>query len=524
MVRERFGDTKTEPCDQAEPAAAVPGADLAPERAAIPASTLEQANRQLEKSGTLPAVKVEPAEPEVAQPPRPLFDRIDADGNGFLSEKELAAAVQDKSFTGLEAQQVAIFYKCRDKLQELSNDEWGRENSGISRADLAKASELGLAVVEAITGAQAVKEWASVAENFKRADSDGDGFLSPLEVRQAMARDDLSSQDQQALAYMQQKGETIAEASNDEWGRETSGITLKDIEAHYRDVSTSSDAKWVLPLVVTAMRTKESQGSDISHDLFASTDPLESIKPDAIRQGFIGDCYFLAALAAVARAHPETIQQMIKDNEDGTYTVKFPGTPSEKITVTAPTEAELGLYSHGSKYGIWAPVIEKAYGKYCQQHFWRRGPANISGGNTPQEGADGGGSVVRAMELLTGNDTDRDDLALTLDSTTKQKLTEALQSRPAKAVTCASQNATPASIAALLTPLNDPFGDFVGETKNGFAANHAYTVIGFDPNGPDGGTVTVRNPWGEGEGTTRGTIQISFKQFNDNFSTVTYEQ
>jgi len=34
----------------------------------------------------------------------------------------------------------------------------------------------------------------------------------------------------------------------------------------------------------------------------------------------------------------------------------------------------------------------------------------------------------------------------------------------------------------------------------GFYSAHSYTVVGFEP-GANGGTVTVRNPWGESVGT-----------------------
>jgi hypothetical protein len=40
-----------------------------------------------------------------------------------------------------------------------------------------------------------------------------------------------------------------------------------------------------------------------------------------ISQGSLGDCYFMAGLAAVARSQPERIQAMIEDHGDGSYTV-----------------------------------------------------------------------------------------------------------------------------------------------------------------------------------------------------------
>jgi hypothetical protein len=49
-----------------------------------------------------------------------------------------------------------------------------------------------------------------------------------------------------------------------------------------------------------------------------------------IRQGdAAGDCYFLASLMAVAQASPRTIEDLVHDNADGTYTGRFYGLMSE---------------------------------------------------------------------------------------------------------------------------------------------------------------------------------------------------
>ena len=45
--------------------------------------------------------------------------------------------------------------------------------------------------------------------------------------------------------------------------------------------------------------------------------------PQDVQQGQIGDCYFPSAMAALAQNNAEAIQNMIKENGDGTYTVVF---------------------------------------------------------------------------------------------------------------------------------------------------------------------------------------------------------
>ncbi|MDO4426482.1 MAG: hypothetical protein Q4D17_12055, partial [Planctomycetia bacterium] len=53
--------------------------------------------------------------------------------------------------------------------------------------------------------------------------------------------------------------------------------------------------------------------------------PLFSHEPtiDDIQQGCLGDCYMEAALADLVVNHPEEIKQCMKDNGDGTVTVRF---------------------------------------------------------------------------------------------------------------------------------------------------------------------------------------------------------
>ena len=42
-----------------------------------------------------------------------------------------------------------------------------------------------------------------------------------------------------------------------------------------------------------------------------------------VRQGKLGDCYFLASLAGIAHYNPSFVREMIRDNNDGTYTIRF---------------------------------------------------------------------------------------------------------------------------------------------------------------------------------------------------------
>jgi len=427
-----------------------------------------------------------------------LFDQLDRDSDGYLSESELAHAVQSEKYTGKDAQVVAALYRNQDDLEELSNDEFGDENDGITRADLKQFDKDRDEIQTEWQQIGRARAWLDKDDNFKKVDTDSDDYLTKSEIEKALERTDLTANERTSLEFLRDNVDDLEEASNDEFGDENDGITKDDLK-EYGDstVTTVHSALY---------RTHEAQKTG-SRDLYANKEkPLESIKPDAIKQGMIGNCYFEAALASVAAVDPEAIHRMIKDNGDGTYTVTFPGNTDEPITVKAPTEVEMGIFNQGGPDGTWASVLDKAYGAYCNQHWYRRGPFNLLGGDTDAEGGDGGElKIGHAMSLLTGRDRDTDWIMVSSESEITEKLTEAFQG-PRK---------RPVIAGIRMKPI-------AGESPDGFADSHMYSIIDFDPKGPDGGTVTVRNPWGGKEGTTRGTMKISVKQFENNFSRISY--
>lgn len=452
-----------------------------------------------------------------------VFSRIDSDGNGYMSFEELGRAVQDDQFQGQEAQVVSALYYSREKLQGLKHDGfWFVDHNGVSMADLAKFDEIESKRTADSTGAGAVSMWASDDNNFRKVDADGNGFIEMREVERALQSSGISDQERAALQYMRDKHNDIEDSSNDEWFWENNGITRADIASWQAHVDQKGDDAELVGGAFYAMyRTSESQTGEVNRNLFAdAADPINSINPDAIRQGTIGDCYFLAALASVAKSEPQLIRDMIKDNGNGTYTVTFPGAPDQPITVTAPTQSEMGLYNAGSKHGTWAIVLEKAFGVYNKNNpdlidrfrrFFLPSP------NTPSDGADHGGWPAVAVKVLTGRDSDLRNPGHTDSAELADKLDQAFNSYPKKAVTAT----TP-----LENPFLEPFGWSDEYTKDGFRKTHAFSIVGFerDARADGGGFVIVRNPWGQAEGTTGGTIRVPLNDFRRNFDEVSIER
>jgi hypothetical protein len=90
---------------------------------------------------------------------------------------------------------------------------------------------------------------------------------------------------------------------------------------------------------------------------------------DDVKQGRLGDCYFMAALASIANGRPAHIKQMMRDNGDGTVTVRlFSPRGSRRDRTYKPKYLRLhksvvrnqgtDVYAHGS---LWVALAEKAF-------------------------------------------------------------------------------------------------------------------------------------------------------------------
>jgi hypothetical protein len=235
--------------------------------------------------------------------------------------------------------------------------------------------------------------------------------------------------------------------------------------------------------------------------------------PAAVVQGAVGDCSFDADLAAVASSNPQLIKNAIVPNADGTYTVTFPGAPNEHITVPAPTDAELGVFNEGTKNGVWPAVMEEAYGQYLQNHsLIDKAEARIFGSTPPELALSAGNFPGPPMDLLTGTTSK----TMTLGAAGEAAISADLQ--------YAFGGNTPRAVSAYILNPSAP-----ATTSSGFINDHSYSVMGFDPHGPNGGTVSVRNPWGpnsppvDGQptGPSDGTVKISLDEFMKNFTGLT---
>lgn len=207
------------------------------------------------------------------------------------------------------------------------------------------------------------------------------------------------------------------------------------------------------------------------------------VDPNDVAQGSLGDCYFMAGMAAVSRASPDAISKLIKDNGDGTFevTLYIRSKPYSKPTpVTKTVDARLAVKSPdnplyaktGDKSAdgveMWPALLEKTLAMHKDSYDL------ISGGNIGK-----GFNFYGASELLTGkaegykatDKMDEDDLLL--------EIAAALEA--GKPVTVDSKDMT-----------DDEAMTKEATAKNVYG-NHAYAPVSVDI---EKRTVTLQNPWG----------------------------
>ncbi len=225
---------------------------------------------------------------------------------------------------------------------------------------------------------------------------------------------------------------------------------------------------------------------------------IDGAKADDVRQGAIGNCYFPAALASIAYHQPEVIKNMVKQNDDGTYSVTFKqyGRPVE-VKVDGDLFARswggpvygssLGGSTEPTKMEMWFPIVEKAYAQ------WK-------GGTDKGYDAIGHGGVAgQVMGEVMGKDYDY------------LNLSPANADRMFDTIVKGAANKQPMAAGTYGTDQASRY------TNTGVYANHAYTVMGAEVGADGKKYVQLRNPWGQSEpgndGKNDGIFKLELSQF-----------
>ena len=187
------------------------------------------------------------------------------------------------------------------------------------------------------------------------------------------------------------------------------------------------------------------------------------------KQGQLGDCYFIAAVASLADKNVDAVRNLFIDNNDGTYTVRFyadSNRAADYVTVNRklPTRSGrleysgYGLSATSSATTVWIALAEKAYAQWNET-----GNSGRDGTNTYASIEGGWMSYVNAQVLGTSSSN------YSFSTTPKQTLINAISGN--KAITLGTKSTV----------------------ADGLVGGHAYSVTGYNASTD---TFTLYNPWG----------------------------
>ena len=250
---------------------------------------------------------------------------------------------------------------------------------------------------------------------------------------------------------------------------------------------------------------------------------------DLFDQGRLGDCYFLAAAAAIAHTNPSVIRDAFTEHADGTVSVRLfvrdgnhlankqtiYRTPLKAIEVQVDRRIAISngkpvyVTGHDSEHPeLWPAILEKAFAK-----------VNGSYGRIV------GGWPARAMEMLSGKESQEFVTA----GAEPNDIYRAMRSAMEYGKPIAASTYPPATFAKTMGELerSDPqspdldtlramkswgigswktpalWGSKYRYDDSGVVENHSYTVLGVtEKNGRK--FVILRNPWGSYEPPSTG--------------------
>lgn len=398
----------------------------------------------------------------------PLINKIDTDHNSFLDEFELAAALSDSHLNRDESRILGVIANYRvNRIGTALPDLSVEELDLINKQSLARTDDLKHDHTHLLIGLEA---------QFDMFDKNRDGVVSKEELNDSKDISALGLSPPKLCNDVEQKllkdGPFSKEA--------LSNLALET--CHIEDASKALK-KALTQTYEKDVKTPEKPLPAFVHE----ANPAQDITPFVGKQGNIGDCYVLSAVSALAKANPEAIRKMIVDNKNGTYSVLFPG--EAPIVVPQTTRAEQLTFNGPSREGSWVSVLEKAYGMLIERRNQNFGIPQITlnpGGFEHEVLADFTGKMGESILGPQLSKMAVPELSARFTSLTKAKLP-----------LCCSTNK---------------------EDFDPVQANHAYSIIGFDPKGTDGGTLTLRNPW-HNDGRRYGhLVSISVKEFKNRFT------
>jgi hypothetical protein len=299
-------------------------------------------------------------------------------------------------------------------------------------------------------------------------------------------------------SYVQQITDDVIDgnSANAKWnGGSSTATTLGNLSATSTQTQVNElIGKWFLGADLPSLSVSAIGESNYNPTYETSTLPLfgSSGKPNYldVNQGYLGDCYFVAALGETALQDPSLIESMITSDGNGIYSVCFyvNGQP-DYVTVNSQLPYMSGGYewANGSTMEFangtvddWVALVEKAFAELNGQSA----AASYGGHPTGNAYEDINGGTAITLSEITDQTFNTYNLTPGEQTSTLNSLMSTL-----------SADFTAGDEVILSTPTADN-GNLVGD--------HMYIVTGINA---ATGMISIQNPWNT---AYSGSLQMSF--------------
>lgn len=194
------------------------------------------------------------------------------------------------------------------------------------------------------------------------------------------------------IGFLDREGITLADMAGFDVAHSYNGNAAGPLEKHRKALRSAQTFSSTLATISTT------QANPGRRSLFANVNNgVPILDWTQVRQGGIGDCYFISSIVALVEAgRGNEIVNMITSLEGGTrFRVAFPG--QNAVFVDRPTYAEIAFYSNSGSDGMYLTVLSKAFGVLNQSYFYTTISSFDASGS--------GGLLQTGIRTMTGNQT-----------------------------------------------------------------------------------------------------------------------
>ena len=408
---------------------------------------------------------------------------------------------------------------------------------------------------------------AAVARNWAAWDVDHDGVLSPAEIERAVLDPSVKDDDAAAAAALEMvarntKKYTLPPLTREyfeQYDAHATGVKISGADAAAATVDTERASagapKWDLLFAASRHRIHPTSAAVTGS---SSGGPSGSEILQHMRQGPLGDCFFVAVVGSAVNRDPSLVGSVLSPTGGGRYRVAF-ASPGGAFVLPPLTDAERALSSSSSGEGEWLAALEQAYGRFHHMLHPRAADAPVPAAavaNAPLEGTDTichGGTPGPVITALIGHASKyvplpHDAAKRAAEAERMQKLLRAdlADAFHDRMLVVAMVNAAPTKPADDTPPKTTDAGGRSPDGENptetvasaslpsppNISHGHCYAVVGYDA---DTDVVTLWNPHGQtfrpkgpagltnGYDTSHGIFRVPLAQLYQFYSAFSFE-